>query len=109
MAELTAAERGVQQVELDLQNRLAPVFERYASSTVRVRRYRESILPAAEKSLELGRRGYSDGEFPFLNLLNAQRTYFQTNELYLQSLLDLRTSAAQIEGMLLNNSLGTSF
>lgn len=109
VAELTAAERAVQQVELDLQNRLALVFERYASSTVRVRRYRESILPAAEKSLELVRRGYSAGEFPFLNLLNAQRTYFQTNELYLQSLLDLRTSAAQIEGMLLNNSLGSGF
>jgi cobalt-zinc-cadmium efflux system outer membrane protein len=107
-AELTAAERAVQQVELDLQNRLAPVFERYASANFRVRRYREYILPAAEKSLELVRRGYSAGEFPFLNLLNAQRTYFQTNNLYLQSLLDLRTSAAQIEGLLLNNSLSTS-
>jgi cobalt-zinc-cadmium efflux system outer membrane protein len=109
IADISAAERGVQQVELDLQNRLAPVFERYASSTSVVRRYREQILPVAEKSLELVRRGYAAGEFPFLNLLNAQRTYFQTNNLYLQALLDLRTSAAQIDGLLLNNSLGTSF
>jgi len=107
MAEVTAAERAVQQVELDLQNRLAPVFERYSSSVYRVRRYREKILPSAEKSLELVRRGYGAGEFPFLNLLNTQRTYFQTNQAYLQSLLDLRSSAAQIEGLLLNNSLGT--
>lgn len=109
IADISAAERGVQQVELDLQNRLAPVFERYASSTSVVRRYREQILPVAEKSLELVRRGYAAGEFPFLNLLNAQRTYFQTNNLYLQALLDLRTSTAQIEGLLLNNSLGTAF
>ena len=107
MADITAAERAVQQVELDLQNRLAPVFERYSSSVYRVRRYREKILPSAEKSLELVRRGYGAGEFPFLNLLNTQRTYFQTNQAYLQSLLDLRSSAAQIEGLLLNNSLGT--
>src|SRR5439155_5482390 len=101
MADITAAERAVQQVELDLQNRLAPVFERYSSSVYRVRRYREKILPSAEKSLELVRRGYGAGEFPFLNLLNTQRTYFQTNQAYLQSLLDLRSSAAQIEGLLL--------
>ncbi|HEY2414139.1 MAG TPA: TolC family protein [Pirellulaceae bacterium] len=109
VADISAAERGIQQVELDLQNRLAPVFERYASSTTVVRRYREQILPVAEKSLELVRRGYAAGEFPFLNLLNAQRTYFQTNNLYLQALLDLRSSTAQIEGLLLNNSLGTTF
>jgi outer membrane protein, heavy metal efflux system len=106
LAEVTAAERGVQQVELDLQNRLAPVYERYASAAYRVRRYRESILPAAEKSLELVRRGYAAGEFPFLNLLNAQRTYFQHNQAYLQSLLDLRSSTSQIDGLLLSNSLG---
>jgi len=105
-AELTAAEHALMQTELDLQNRLALAFERYTSAVQRVRRYRESILPTAEKSLELVRRGYSGGEYPFLNLLNAQRTYFQTSNLYLQALLDLRTSAAQIEGMLLSGSLG---
>ncbi len=107
MADVTAAERAVQQVELDLQNRLAPVFERYSSSVYRVRRFREQILPKSERALELVRRGYGAGEFPFLNLLNTQRTYFQTNQAYLQSLLDLRSSAAQIEGLLLSNSLGT--
>jgi outer membrane protein, heavy metal efflux system len=107
-SELTAADRAVQQVELDLQNRLAPVFERYASASYRVRRYREKILPSAERSLELVRKGYAAGEFPFLNLLFAQTKYFQTNQQYLQSLLDLRTSTAQIEGLLLNNSLGTN-
>jgi cobalt-zinc-cadmium efflux system outer membrane protein len=106
-ADLMAAEHAVLQTQLDLQNRLAPVFERYASATYRVRRFRESILPAAQESLDLVRQGYTAGEFPFLNLLNAQRTYFQTNRLYLESLLDLRTSTAQIEGLLLSNSLGT--
>jgi len=107
-AELSAADRAVQQVELDLQNRLAPVYERYASAAYRVRRYREKILPAADRTLELVRRGWSAGEFPFLNLLTAQRTYTQTNQQYLQALLDLRSSTAQIEGLLLSNSLGTA-
>jgi outer membrane protein, heavy metal efflux system len=107
-AELIAAEHAVQQVELDLQNRLAPVYERYAAAIARVRRYRESILPAAQRSLELVRHGYAAGEFPFLNLLNAQRTYFQHNQAYLQSLLELRIAAARIEGMLLSGSLAAN-
>jgi outer membrane protein, heavy metal efflux system len=107
-AELVAAEHTVQQVELDLQNRLATAYERYSRAAFRVQRYRDSILPAAEESLDLVRRGYAAGEFPFLSLLNAQRTYFQTSQQYLQSLLELRTSTAQIEGFLLSNSLGTT-
>ena len=54
-------------------------------------------------------KGWSKGELPFLNYLIAQQRYFITNRDYLQSLLELRTSAAQIEGLLLSNSLGTSF
>lgn len=106
-AELAAAEQAVRQVELDLQNRLAPVYERYTAAARRVQRYREVILPAAQEALALVRQGYSAGEFPFLNLLNAQRTYFQHSQQYLQSLLELRTAAAEIEGLLLRGSLSS--
>jgi len=107
-AELVAAERAVEQVELDLQNRLAPVYEQYASASDRVRRFRDSILPAAQEALEYIRKGYLAGELPFLNLLNAQRTFFQTNQAYLEALLQLRSATTQIEGLLLSNSLGTA-
>lgn len=104
-AEVVAAEQALRQVELDLQNRLAPVYERYTAAAQQVQRYREVILPAAQEALELVRQGYSAGEFPFLNLLSTQRTYFQHSQLYLQSLLELRTAAAEIEGLLLRGSL----
>lgn len=107
-AEALAAERALEQVERDLQNRLAPVFERYSNASSQVTRYRERILPAARESLDLVRRGYEAGEFPYLNLLNAQRTFFQTNLQYLDSLRELRTASAEIQGMLLSNSLQAS-
>jgi len=108
LADVTGAQRALEQTELNLQNRLAPVYERYASSAYRVRHFRESILPIAQETLDDVRKLWSRGEYPFLNYLYAQRVYFQQNQLYLQSLLDLRTSSAQIEGLLLNNSLGTA-
>jgi cobalt-zinc-cadmium efflux system outer membrane protein len=107
-AELTAAQRALEQTELSLQNRLAPIYERYASAAYRVRRYRESMLPVAQETLDGVRRLWSGGEYPFLSYLTAQRTYFQLNQQYLQSLLDLRTATAQIDGLLLNNSLNTA-
>lgn len=105
VAELGAAEQAVQQVQLDLQNRLSSVYQRYASAVFRVKRFRESILPAARDQLELVQRGYGAGEFAFLNLLNAQRTFFQTHQQYLQALLELRTAAAEMEGNLLRDGL----
>jgi len=103
--EVTAAERAVDQLELDLQNRLAPVFERYANASNQVARYQRVILPAAQRSFTLVRQSYEAGEQGYTSLLTAQRTYSQTRLSYLESLRELRVSGAQLEGYLLDNSL----
>ena len=104
-AEVAAAERALQQVELNLQNRLAPVYERYANSRNQVAKYRSRIIPAASETLELTRRTYAAGEASYVSLLTAQRTYSQTNLNYLDALRELRSSEAELEGMLLRGSL----
>jgi cobalt-zinc-cadmium efflux system outer membrane protein len=103
--EVVAAERAVQQIELGLQSRLAPVFERYANARYHVQRYREAILPAAQESLDLTRKLYEGGEATFLSLLTSQRTFSQTNLNYLESLRELRIAEAEIDGFLLRDSL----
>ena len=100
-----AAERALQQLELQLQNRLAPVFERYSNASNQVARYREEILPTAKETLDLTRTLYEAGEVGFLSLLTAQRTYSQTHLSYLDAVRELRTASAEIEGLLLSNSL----
>lgn len=100
-----AAERALQQLELSLQNRLAPVFERYSNALNQVTKYRTKILPAAQESLDLMRKSYQAGETSYVNLLTAQRTFSQTNLNYLESLRELRGAEAEIEGLLLSGSL----
>ena len=104
-AELMAAQNDVQRVQLDLQQRLAAVFEQYASARYQVEKYSGDILPSAQKSLDLANKGYQQGEYNYLFLLTAQRTYFQTNLIYLDALRELRTAATAIEGNLLSGSL----
>lgn len=103
--EIAAAERALAQLELDLQNRLAPVFEQYANARNQVERYRTTILPTASESLELIRKAYNAGETNYVGLLVAQRTYSQTNLNYLEAIQSLRIAEAEIEGLLLRNSL----
>ena len=65
-------------------------------------------MPNAQESLKLVSAGYRQGEFSYLVLLTAQRTYFQTNLAYLDALRDLRTAEVAIEGNLLGDSLQAS-
>lgn len=104
-AELAAAQGDVQRLQLDLQNRLATVYQRFANTKQQVTEYRERILPDAQSSLEMVTNGYRQGEFGYLMLLTSQRTYFQTNLAYLESLRELRQSTVAIEGLLLTGSL----
>jgi outer membrane protein, heavy metal efflux system len=104
-AELVAASRARDQLELDLRNRLAPTFERYANARNQVVRYRDVILPAADESLDLTRKTYTAGETNYVALLTAQRTYSHTQLGYLEAVRALRISEVQIDGLLLAGSL----
>ena len=106
-SELTAAQRDVERVQLALQQRLALVFEQYASALRQVEKYQADILPNAQESLKLVSSGYRQGEFSYLVMLTAQRTFFQTNLTYLDALRDLRSAGVAIEGNLLGDNLQT--
>lgn len=103
--EMIAAQRALEQLHLDLTNRLAPTFERYANARAQVERYQARLLPAAKESLELTQRTYEAGEASYLGLLTAQRTFFQTNINYLEAVRALRISEVQLNGFLLTDSL----
>ena len=103
----SAAERAVDRLALDLQTRLAAAFQRYASAHNQVQKYaqKDGILQSAGQTLELIRAGYRADEFGVLDLLAAQRTYFQTNLAYLDSLRELWVSVTEIRGLMLKGSL----
>lgn len=104
-ADWIAATKEVERIELDLQDRLAMAYRQYASARQQVDRYGTRMAPRAKKSLELVMEGYRKGQVPYLTLLTAQQTFVQVNLSYLNSLQELRTSTAVIDGQLLTGSL----
>jgi len=104
-AELSAAEAEVERVSLDLRNRLADTYQRYAIARQMVDRYEQSILPNAKKSVELSGELYTATQISYPALLLSQRTYLQTQMSYLDALRELRTTSVLLEGLLLSDSL----
>ncbi|MEN6451393.1 MAG: TolC family protein [Thermoguttaceae bacterium] len=104
-ADLTGARAEAQRVTLDLQQRLATVFEQYQNARYAVEKYAGEILPNAQRSLDLVTSGYRQGETNYLTLLTAQRTFFQVNLSYVEAIRDLRLATVAIEGNLLSDSL----
>ena len=109
-AELIAAENDARRIQLELQNRLAIAFRRYANARQQVARYQNEILPNAKQSIALVTQGFGAGQLGFLPLLTSQRTYVRANLMYLDALSELRQASTLIDGQLLSDSVqaGTS-
>lgn len=106
-AEITQAERNLQRVEQDLNQRLADAFRSYSDAHITAANYAADILPRSEQTLNLVRKGYEQGEVGYLDLLAAQQTYSETNLAYLDALGELWRNYVLIDGMLLDSSLAT--
>lgn len=56
-----------------------------------------AIIPAAERAFKLAHEGYSSGRFPYLEVIEAQRTLFETKESYIGALSRYHEAKAQVE------------
>lgn len=104
-ANVVAAERSVQRVELSLQERLAVVLQQYEQALQQAARYEDIILPKAKRNLDLNQSTFEAGETAYLAVLTAQRSYSQSRLAWLTALEQLWSATVQVEGLLLDDSL----
>ena len=104
-AELREATAEAARVELELRDRLSVVFERYATSSARLRSYRDVIIPRAAESHQLFLDRYQEMAAAYPQVLIAQRTLFEVTEEYLDVLGECWRSAILLDGQLLTDGL----
>ena len=104
-AELHAAQSDIGRIELSLRNGLTRTFQRYLSARNQIQTYQTSFLPLAEKNLSLTLKRYEEGEIDFLRVLTARRDLFDARIEYVKALTDLRTSAIEVQGLMLTGGL----
>jgi cobalt-zinc-cadmium efflux system outer membrane protein len=104
-AETTMAQAEVRRVELSLRARLASEFQEYARARGLVEKYRESVIPKAEKAHELYLARFREMGAAYPQVLIAQRTLAQVKAEYLEALDDVWHHAILLQGFLLEGGL----
>ena len=55
------------------------------------------ILPSAQKAFSLAREGYGLGRFPYIEVLDAQRSLFSVKQQHIAALRSYHTARAVLE------------
>lgn len=86
--------------EIRLSTELAQAHERLKALSLEVSSLQTEILPGAQSAYEAASKGYELGKFSFLEVLDAQRTFFQARSQYLRARADAHRAAAEIDRVL---------
>jgi len=83
-----------------LQSRLHSQYQMLLAAHEALLALKQKIIPQARQAFETINRGYQQGKFGFLDVLDARRTLFSSREAYLQNVLDYQQIRAQIERLI---------
>jgi cobalt-zinc-cadmium efflux system outer membrane protein len=96
-ADLSRAESDARQLELALEQQLIENWQAWNTAYSEANRLQQKLLPAANKAFRLARSGYNKGKFPYLEVLDAQRTLFDARSQYHGALKRYHTARADVE------------
>jgi len=79
---------------------LAEAYQVLVTAQTQATILKEQIIPEAQKAFDASTEGYQQGKFGYLDVLDAQRTLFETKALWIQNLADFYTAMANVEGLI---------
>jgi cobalt-zinc-cadmium efflux system outer membrane protein len=104
-ANVERARLETQRVQLLLRERLAPSVQNYLTAKTAVDRYRNQMIPRAEKAYSLYLQKYNSMAAAYPQVLIAQRTLFQLHADYVNALETLWTNTVVLKGFMLTDGL----
>jgi cobalt-zinc-cadmium efflux system outer membrane protein len=104
-ADAERAKREVERVKLVLRERAATVVQTYAFSQTAVDRYKNQMIPRAQKAYEMYTKKYQAMAAAYPQVLIAQRTLMQLEVSYINALENFATSSLSLQSYLLTDGL----
>jgi outer membrane protein, heavy metal efflux system len=95
----------VRRIELMLRRDLANQYRTYLTALQHVRDYQQVVLPENRRAYELLLESYEAHRAPWIDVLNAEETYFQARVQYIQNLMAWREAEVLLLGYLLHGGL----
>jgi cobalt-zinc-cadmium efflux system outer membrane protein len=87
-------------IKLSLYGDALQILERISARREETELLQKSLLPGAKWAYEAATIGFENGKFSFLEVLDAQRTYFSAKSQYLTALSALYTAITDLESLL---------
>ena len=84
-------------MNLRLSTEVLQARERLASVRGEIDVLQREVLPGAKSAYDAATVGFGYGKFNFLEVLDAQRTYFAAKSQYLKALADAHRAAADMD------------
>ncbi len=94
------AREELQGATVRLHSEVAQAHERLATIAAQIHLLQQDVLPGAKSAYEAASIGFAHGKFNFLEVLDAQRTYFLAKSQYLQALGEAHRAAADVDRLL---------
>jgi len=101
---IAKAEENRMRAKLQVLSALSEAYQLLASSYAEAATLKDKVLPGALSAFEAVREGYRQGKFGYLDVLDAQRTFFEAKSRYIESL-----SAYQKAAIDINRLIGEQF
>jgi cobalt-zinc-cadmium efflux system outer membrane protein len=104
-ADTERAKREVERVKLVLRERAASVVQNYTFSQIAVERYKNQMIPRAQKAYEMYTKKYQEMAAAYPQVLISQRTLMQLEVSYITALQNFATSSLSLRSYLLTDGL----
>jgi outer membrane protein, heavy metal efflux system len=104
-AQVERARNETQRVQLLLRERVAPTIQNYLTAQTAVDRYRNQMIPRAQKAYTLYLQKYNNMAAAYPQVLIAQRTFFQLRTDYVNALETLWVNTVALKGFMLTDGL----
>jgi cobalt-zinc-cadmium efflux system outer membrane protein len=104
-ADAERAKREVERVKLVLRERAAGVVQTYTFSQTAVDRYKNQMIPRAQKAYEMYAKKYQSMAAAYPQVLISQRTLMQLEVSYITALENFATSSLSLQSYLLTDGL----
>jgi cobalt-zinc-cadmium efflux system outer membrane protein len=79
---------------------LVEAYQALTTAYTDITTLRQTILPATQRAFEATTEGYRQGKLAFLDIVDAQRTFFETRGTYLEALATYHKAVADVEQLI---------
>jgi len=93
---ISVAEKQRLSVEVSANAALVEAYQEFLSASNKVSSLQVEIIPRAMSVYDSVRKGYLQGKFSYLEVLDAQRTLFEARDKYIDALVSCRSCAVDV-------------